>query len=157
MIRAGTFILEPASGRGSPGSQFPPLRAAQCREALPARRNLSLVRGASPWRQGLTLAGSGGRSEHDPVNGHLVPGFFTRHPARRRTLGRMAPEEERSGDLLDVALRDEIELVSDLVVAASSSPRHFTPAEVDALLGISAGSTAKVDPSAATRRAGSDQ
>ena len=49
----------------------------------------------------------------------------------------MTPEEERSGDLLDVALADEIELVSDLVVAASSSPRHFTPEEVDALLGIS--------------------
>ena len=48
----------------------------------------------------------------------------------------MTPEDERSGDLLDVALRDEIELVSDLVVAASSSPRHFTPDEVDALLGI---------------------
>jgi hypothetical protein len=64
----------------------------------------------------------------------------------------MAPEEERSGDLLDVALRDEIELVSDLVVAASSSPRHFTPAEVDALLGIVAGPTGKVDPSAATAR-----
>ena len=48
----------------------------------------------------------------------------------------MTPEDERSGDLLDVALRDEIELVSDLVVAASSSPRHFTQDEVDALLGI---------------------
>jgi hypothetical protein len=48
----------------------------------------------------------------------------------------MTPEEERSSDLLDVALRDEIELVSDLVVAASGSPRHFTPAEVDELLGI---------------------
>jgi hypothetical protein len=48
----------------------------------------------------------------------------------------MTPEEERSGDLLDVALADEIELVSDLVVAASSSSRHFTPAEVDALLGV---------------------
>jgi hypothetical protein len=48
----------------------------------------------------------------------------------------MTPEEERSGDLLDVALADEIELVSDLVVAASSSTRHFTPAEVDALLGV---------------------
>ena len=47
------------------------------------------------------------------------------------------PDDERSGDLLDVALADEIELVSDLVVAASSSPRHFTPEEVDALLGIS--------------------
>jgi hypothetical protein len=48
----------------------------------------------------------------------------------------MTPEEERSADLLDVALRDEIELVSDLVVAASSSPRHFTPEEIDELLGI---------------------
>ena len=48
----------------------------------------------------------------------------------------MTPEEERSGDLLDVQLADEIELVSDLVVAASSSPRHFTPDEVDELLGI---------------------
>jgi hypothetical protein len=48
----------------------------------------------------------------------------------------MTPEEERSGDLLDVALADEIELVSDLVVAASSSTRHFTQAEVDALLGV---------------------
>ncbi len=48
----------------------------------------------------------------------------------------MNTEDERSGDLLDVALHDEIELVSDLVVAASSSPRHFTPDEVDALLGV---------------------
>ncbi|MEW1952897.1 hypothetical protein [Terrabacter sp. NPDC080008] len=48
----------------------------------------------------------------------------------------MSPEEERSGDLLDVQLADEIELVSDLVVAASSSTRHFTADEVDELLGI---------------------
>ena len=48
----------------------------------------------------------------------------------------MTPEEERSGDLLDVDLADEIELVSDLVVAASSTARHFTSDEVDALLGI---------------------
>lgn len=48
----------------------------------------------------------------------------------------MSPEEERSGDLLDVQLADEIELVSDLVVAASSSTRHFTVDEVDELLGI---------------------
>ena len=51
----------------------------------------------------------------------------------------MTPAEERSGDLLDVALADEIELVSDLVVAASSSPRHFTPEEVDELLGVQGG------------------
>ena len=51
----------------------------------------------------------------------------------------MTPDDERSGDLRDVDLADEIELVSDLVVAASSTSRHFTPAEVDALLGIAAG------------------
>lgn len=44
--------------------------------------------------------------------------------------------DEPSNDLVDGALADEIELVSDLVVAASTSPRHFTPEEVDALLGI---------------------
>ncbi|WP_374970567.1 hypothetical protein [Terrabacter sp. BE26] len=49
----------------------------------------------------------------------------------------MTPEEERSGDLLDVQLADEIELVSDLVVAASSSPRHLTHEEIDQLLGVS--------------------
>jgi hypothetical protein len=48
----------------------------------------------------------------------------------------MTPEDERSTDLLDVALRDEIELVSDLVVAASGVTRHFTAAEVDELLGV---------------------
>ena len=51
----------------------------------------------------------------------------------------MTTEQLRSEDLLDSDLRDEIELVSDLVVAASSSPRHFTPAEVDALLGVARG------------------
>jgi hypothetical protein len=48
----------------------------------------------------------------------------------------MTPEDERSADLLDVALRDEIELVSDLVVAASGMTRHFTATEVDELLGV---------------------
>ncbi|WP_347350760.1 hypothetical protein [Intrasporangium sp.] len=48
----------------------------------------------------------------------------------------MTRADEGEGELLDADLRDEIELVSDLVVAASASDRHFTPAEVDALLGI---------------------
>ena len=48
----------------------------------------------------------------------------------------MSDDEERPTELLDVALADEIELVSDLVVAASTTARHFTPDEVDALLGI---------------------
>ncbi len=47
--------------------------------------------------------------------------------------------DEATNDLVDGALADEIELVSDLVVAASTSPRHFTPEEVDALLGITGG------------------
>jgi hypothetical protein len=51
----------------------------------------------------------------------------------------MTSDEAGTRDLLDVALRDEIELMSDLLVAASSSPRHFTPEEVDALLGIRPG------------------
>lgn len=45
--------------------------------------------------------------------------------------------DEPTNDLVDGALADEIELVSDLVVAASTSPRHFTPEEIDALLGVS--------------------
>lgn len=60
----------------------------------------------------------------------------------------MTRDEAAHGDLLDVALRDEIELVSDLVVAASSSPRHFTPEEVDVLLGLvpkAANTTRKTD------------
>lgn len=66
----------------------------------------------------------------------------------------MTPEEEQSGDLRDVVLADEIELVSDLVVAASSSPRHFTPDEVDQLLGVGGETTANAavddkDPSLA--------
>lgn len=44
--------------------------------------------------------------------------------------------DDPTNDLVDGDLADEIELVSDLVVAASTSPRHFTPDEVDALLGI---------------------
>ncbi len=44
--------------------------------------------------------------------------------------------DDRVNDLVDGDLADEIELVSDLVVAASTSTRHFTPDEVDALLGI---------------------
>lgn len=41
-----------------------------------------------------------------------------------------------AGDLLDPDLHEEIELVSDLVVAASGTSRHFTAAEVDVLLGV---------------------
>lgn len=48
----------------------------------------------------------------------------------------MTGDDAVHADLLDVDLRDEIELVSDLVVAASSSPRHLTTEEIDTLLGL---------------------
>ena len=47
--------------------------------------------------------------------------------------------DDRTNDLVDGDLADEIELVSDLVVAASTSTRHFTPDEFDARLGIDPG------------------
>ena len=47
--------------------------------------------------------------------------------------------DDRTNDLVDGDLADEIELVSDLVVAASTSTRHCTPDEVDALLCIDTG------------------
>lgn len=50
----------------------------------------------------------------------------------------MSTRDDSAPELVDAALRDEIELVSDLVVAASSAERHLTRAEVDRLLGIRA-------------------
>lgn len=40
-------------------------------------------------------------------------------------------------ELTDTALRDEIELVADLVVAASDSTCRMSDAEIDAALGLS--------------------
>ena len=40
-------------------------------------------------------------------------------------------------DLTDTALRDEIELVADLVVAASASTCRMSEAQIDEALGLS--------------------
>lgn len=40
------------------------------------------------------------------------------------------------GDLLDEALREEIELIGELVVAAAACPGRMAPAELDSILGI---------------------
>ncbi len=40
------------------------------------------------------------------------------------------------GDLLDEALHKEIELIGDLVIAASSCTERIGPAELDLILGI---------------------
>jgi hypothetical protein len=41
------------------------------------------------------------------------------------------------GDLTDEALREEIELVGDLVVAATASPGRMDQDDVDSVLGLS--------------------
>lgn len=40
-------------------------------------------------------------------------------------------------DLVDIALRDEIDLVSDLILAATARSDHMTEAEIDRALGVS--------------------
>ena len=48
----------------------------------------------------------------------------------------MAPDPIVGMDLTDGALQDEIELVGDLVVAASASDGPLSEAEIDEVLGI---------------------
>jgi len=48
----------------------------------------------------------------------------------------MATEPNAGGELTDDALQDEIELVGELVVAASASEGPLTDAEIDRLLGV---------------------
>lgn len=43
------------------------------------------------------------------------------------------------GELTDVALQQEIELVGDLVVAASHSPGPMSQEEIDRILGLPSG------------------
>jgi hypothetical protein len=51
----------------------------------------------------------------------------------------MAPDPIVGTDLTDGALQDEIELVGELVVAASASERPLTEDEIDAVLGVTRG------------------
>ncbi len=49
-------------------------------------------------------------------------------------------EEERGGDeLRDAALHNEIELVGQLVVAATATPERMSQDEIDRLLGVGHG------------------
>jgi hypothetical protein len=54
----------------------------------------------------------------------------------------MAADPIVGADLTDGALQDEIELVGDLVVAASASERPLTEAEIDEVLGVIRAKTA---------------
>jgi len=51
----------------------------------------------------------------------------------------MAPDPIVGADLTDGALQDEIELVGDLVVAASASEGPLSEDEIDEVLGIDRG------------------
>jgi hypothetical protein len=51
----------------------------------------------------------------------------------------MAPDPIVGADLTDGALQDEIELVGDLVVAASASDRPLSEDEIDEVLGVDRG------------------
>ena len=51
----------------------------------------------------------------------------------------MTTDPRAGADLTDDALQDEIELVGDLVVAASASERPLTEDEIDEALGIERG------------------
>lgn len=57
----------------------------------------------------------------------------------------MAPDPIVGADLTDGALQDEIELVGDLVVAASASERPLTEDEIDEVLGVMRGSSAAAE------------
>ena len=59
--------------------------------------------------------------------------------ARRRT----APAGTAAADeLRDAALHEEIELVGQLVVAATSTPHRLTQTEIDRVLGVDGGDAA---------------
>jgi hypothetical protein len=57
----------------------------------------------------------------------------------------MTTDPDAGGDLTDDALQDEIELVGDLVVAASASERPLTDEEIDRVLGIQRAHPAATD------------
>lgn len=58
------------------------------------------------------------------------------HDAQR--IADIDPPGEPTGvaDLQDAELQEEIELVADLVVAASASPRPLSVVEIDRILGL---------------------
>lgn len=62
----------------------------------------------------------------------------------------MTTDPRAGADLTDDALQDEIELVGDLVVAASASERPLTEDEIDRALGIERGRDGSTEGSQGT-------
>lgn len=69
----------------------------------------------------------------------------------------MAPEQSGENELTDNALQAEIELVGELVVAASASERQLTDDEIDRALGVDRGHRDAAHGDGARRRAWSRQ
>jgi len=69
----------PASGRGSPGSQIKPLRAATCREALPARRHIFATRRP----RGLSVLAAGEGVQLGVARGDCPRSATGTHPGAR--------------------------------------------------------------------------
>ena len=63
----------------------------------------------------------------------------------------MTQDPHAGGELTDDALQDEIELVGDLVVAASASARALTDEEIDRVLGVKHGHKLPCDHEAGSR------
>jgi len=57
-------------------------------------------------------------------------------------------DSDSAQELHDDALAGEIKLLVDLVLAASSMPRHLTPAEVDQVLELETSPGSRARPSA---------
>jgi hypothetical protein len=62
----------------------------------------------------------------------------------------MTTDPRAGADLTDDALQNEIELVGDLVVAASASERPLTEDEIDEALGIERGHRASAEDTQGT-------
>lgn len=63
---------------------------------------------------------------------------FQSVPSPRSAYAEGVTNDGRRDELQDAALHQEIELVGELVVAATSSSGHLSLAEIDALLGVRA-------------------
>jgi hypothetical protein len=100
------------------------------------RAGLIRSSGHGAWRLAFTLgeradslrrAAGPGRRSRALVAGVPMSGLHVEHPR---------DSHEPDEDLQDAELQEEIELVSDLVVAASGSDTALTQAQIDEALGL---------------------
>jgi hypothetical protein len=94
-------------------------------------------------------------TSHLALSGHLRYGngqVCGRAPWRSTHVPTVDRMEGDRGDLTDEVLREEIELVGQLVVAATASPGRMRQAEVDSILGVVVEPAKKRRPASTLRR-----